>query len=123
MWEKTGSFGSLGTLEERVEQLANIERVEKRDLHPGDRVIIKTRNSVYSIYALGDDHYLVSGGWFDRQGLSPAKMTISGCTWGGRAIKADFVAARGLCLEFGNQVMTTRIQQFRLIRREEQRVH
>jgi hypothetical protein len=64
--------------------------------------------------------YSVSGGWFDREGVSPQKMTINGCTWGGSAINLDLVAAPGLFLEFGNQVLTTRIQHVRVIRREDQ---
>ena len=46
----------------------------------------------------------------------------TGCTWGGSAIKEDIVAARGLFLEFGNHVITTRIQNVRVIPREQQRV-
>ena len=38
--------------------------------------------------------------------------------WGGSAIKHDIVAACGLFLEFGNWVITTRIQKIRVIRRE-----
>ena len=37
------------------------------------------------------------------------------CIWGGRAIKVDVVAACGLFLEFGNQLMTTRIQKVDVI--------
>jgi hypothetical protein len=44
-------------------------------------------------------------------------MTINGCTWGGRAIHSELVAARGLFLEFGNQVITTRIQKVQLLRK------
>ena len=107
------------TLGTRVEQASRLEPVGKRDLRSGDWVLVTTKNSVYTICALGDDLYSVSGGWFDREGLSPQRLAINGCTWGGRAIKHDIVAARGLFLEFGNQVLTTRIQQVRVIRREE----
>jgi hypothetical protein len=55
--------------------------------------------------------YLVSGGWFDRKGFSPMKVTIRGCTWGGSAIKLDIVAACGLRLEFGNRVITSPIRK------------
>jgi hypothetical protein len=83
-------------------------------------VLVTTKNSVYSICVMGGGLYSVSGGWFDREGVSPQKTTINGCTWGGSAIKNDIVAALGLFLEFGNQVMTTRIQHVRVIRCEEQ---
>lgn len=110
------------TLEERVEQASQLESVRKRDLRSGDWVLVTTKNSVYSICVLDDEWYFVSGGWFDREGVSPQKTTINGCTWGGSVIKQDIVAARGLFLEFGNHVMTTRIQQVRVIRGEPQRV-
>jgi len=74
-------------------------------------VLITTRNSVYSVSVLDDDFYLVSGGWFDRNGLSPVKTTITGCTLGGSIVKLDIVAACGLRLEFGNRVVTTPIQK------------
>ena len=67
---------------------------------------------------LGDSTYSVWGGWFDRQGLSPVRLSISGCTWGGSVIKHDIVAARGLRLEFGNRVVTSRIRAIRVIRSE-----
>ncbi len=107
---------SLDTL---VEHAGRLEGVRKSDVHSGDWVLVHTRNSLYSIYVLGGGLYSVSGGWFDRRGLAPATLTINGCTWGGRAIKSDMVAAPGLCLEFGNDVITTCIQRIRVIRAEE----
>lgn len=104
------------TLEARVGEADQLETVRKTDLECGDWVLIHTKNSVYCLYVLGDGLYAVSGGWFDRTGLSPQKISINGCTWGGSAIKHDIVAARGLFLEFGNQVVTTCIQQVRVIR-------
>ena len=66
-----------------------------------------------------DATYSISGGWFDSQGLSPARLSIAGCTWGGSVIKQDIVAACGLRLEFGNRVVTTRIREVRVVRSEE----
>jgi len=109
----------LETLQERAEHATRLDAVRKRDLRDGDWVLVTTRNSVYSICVVGGDSYYVSGGWFDRKGLSPQEIHIVGCTWGGTAVKTDIVAARGLFLEFGNHVATSRIQQVRLIRREE----
>ncbi len=108
------------TLGAIVVQASGLEPVRKKDLRSGDWVLITTKNSLYSICFLGGDLYSVSGGWFDRKGVSPQKTTINGCTWGGSAIKNDIVAAPGLFLEFGNQVMTTRIQHVRVIRCEDQ---
>jgi len=94
------------------------EPVQKSELRRGDRVVVATENSVYFISVLGDSTYSVWGGWFDRQGLSPVRLSISGCTWGGSVIKHDIVAARGLRLEFGNRVVTSRIRAIRVIRSE-----
>jgi len=104
---------TLGTI---VDHILRLEVVRKADLELGDQVLVTTRNSTYSIYVLQEDLYLVSGGWFDQRGLSPSKVAISGCTWGGRAIKSDIVAACGLHLEFGNQVVTSRIMKLQVMR-------
>src|SRR3990172_2053653 len=93
-----------------------LDGVRKRDLAPGDWGLVTTKNSLYVICALGDDRYSVSGGYFDRKGLSPATTTINGCTWGGSAIQVDIVSTPGLFLEFGNRVLTTRIQDVRVLR-------
>ena len=98
----------LDKLVERATQFKGVRRV---DLRPGDLILITTRNSVYAIRVLDDASYLVSGGWFDRKGLSPMRTTIAGCTWGGSAIKADLIAARGMGLEFGNRVVTSPIEK------------
>ena len=114
-----GSGVGVRTLGALVKHVDQFESAPKRDLIAGDWVLVTTKNSVYSIFVLGDGRYSVSGGWFDREGVSPQTTTINGCTWGGSAIKGDIVAARGLFLEFGNRVMTTRIQKFRVIRADE----
>ncbi len=108
------------TLAAAVEQARCLEEVRKEELCPGDRVLVTTRNSLYTIWVLGDGRYWVWGGWFDRQGNSPHRVAINGCTWGGTAIKHDIVAACGLRLEFGNRVLTTRIQQVCVIRAQAQ---
>ncbi len=109
------SYGySLATL---VEQTAHLQQVSKGELYPGDRVIILTLNSVYSIRVDDGGYYCVSGGWFDRKGLSPLKTTIAGCTWGGSAIKHDIIAACGLRLEFGNRLVTSTIRKVFVFRR------
>jgi hypothetical protein len=111
---KTASIKrTLGAI---VSQVEGLEAVRKADLELGDQVLVTTRNSTYSIHVLQKDLYSVSGGWFDRHGMSPASVAINGCTWGGRAIKWDVVAARGLHLEFGNQVVTSRIMECQVIR-------
>jgi hypothetical protein len=105
----------VSTLDDRVQQLPFLEAVEKRELAAGDWVFVTTKNSVYAICVLGGGQYSVSGGWFDRVGNSPQRVGINGCTWGGSLIKEDIVAARGLFLEFANRVLTTRIQDVRVV--------
>jgi hypothetical protein len=108
----------LPTLDACTMTADQLEAVRKNDLLSGDSVLVWTKNSVYAILALGQGLYQVSGGWFDRNGRSAEVVTINGCTWGGSAIKQDIVAARGLFLEFGNRVVTTRIRNVILIRAE-----
>jgi hypothetical protein len=99
-------------------QVRRASSVGKSDLKSGDEVLVTTENSVYSIRVHEDATYSVRGGWFDRQGLSPVRISISGCTWGGSVIRTNVVAACGLHLEFGNRVLTTRIREVRVIREE-----
>ncbi len=94
-----------------IEQSRQLKGVQRTDLHAGDVLLVATRNSVYAIRVLDQASYLVSGGWFDRKGLSPLRTTITGCTWGGCILKSDVVAVCGMCLEFGNRVVTSTIQK------------
>ena len=120
---RTGETTLLArTLGAEVEQVGSLDDVAKRDLCPGDWVLVRTKNSIYTIRVLGGDNYSVSGGWFDREGLSPQEVSINGCTWGGSAIKCDIVAAPGLFLEFSNTVKTTRIQEVCVIRSADQAI-
>lgn len=104
------------TVNALLERIGQFESLPKADLRCGDCVLVVTENSVYRICVLDGSRYSISGGWFDRQGLSPATTSIAGCTWGGSAIKRDIVAAPGLRLEFGNRVVTSPIREVRLIR-------
>ncbi len=104
------------TLANITQQAGRLKEVRKEELDSGDWVVVTTRNSTYSIRVLEGDCYSISGGWFDHEGLSPLKTTITGCTWGGSAIKLDIVAACGLHLEFGNRVVTSAIQKVCVMR-------
>jgi hypothetical protein len=42
-------------------------------------------------------------------------IAISGCTWGGKIIKKNIIAACGLCLEFSNRIVTTPIKKIFMI--------
>jgi len=98
------------TLADFIEETQYTAQVRKREVYRGDWVLVRTCNSVYTIRMLDDHHCLVSGGWFDRHGLSPVVTSITGCSWGGCMIKTDIIAACGLCLEFGNRVITSPIR-------------
>jgi hypothetical protein len=106
------------TVDAILDQVGRFEAIRKADLRRGDRVLVVTENSIYCIHVEEEGSYSVSGGWFDRNGISPVTLTISGCTWGGTAIKRDLVAARGLRLEFGNRVVTSPIRDVQVIRGE-----
>jgi len=93
-----------------------LDGVRADDLLPGDWVIVRTRNSVYSLLARGDGTFDASGGWFTRQQQSGHGLRVAGCTWGGSALLTRMIAAPGMFLEFGNSVRTTRIREVRLLR-------
>ena len=89
-----------------------LKQLHKKDVRFGDLVVVKTRNSEYHLRVLEDGYFQVSGGWFVQKGFSSSKVRITGCTWGGSLVKADIIAACGLCLEFGNRLITSPIREF-----------
>jgi hypothetical protein len=93
-----------------------MDGIREEDLEPGDVVIIRTRNSTYSLRVNGDGTFDATGGWFARHAGSGERVRIAGCTWGGSALLTRMVAAPGMCLEFTNRVLTTRIREVRHIR-------
>jgi hypothetical protein len=108
------------TLRSLIQHSSPKVQLERNQLRPGDWLLVDTLNSKYVIYSAGDGRYLVSGGWFDREQISPCPTTINGCTWGGSVIKPNTLAACGLRLEFGNRVVTTPIRAFRVLRTQGQ---
>ncbi len=104
---------SLDRIIERIDQL---KQISKNDLEHGDFIFVKTRNSVYHIRKAEDNLYEVSGGWFDRNGISPHRLTIRGCTWGGSIINIRMAAACGFCLEFGNNLVTSPVNKIILFK-------
>jgi len=93
--QTTSQYRTLGAI---VDHSKRLDAAHKNDLEFGDQLVVTTRNSTYSIHVFEEGLYTVSGGWFDRHGLSPLKVAINGCTWGGHAIKEDLLAACGLHL-------------------------
>lgn len=92
-----------------------VDGVKRRNLDPGDRVIVSTKNSVYALTACGDGCFEVSGGWFEREGDGSTRVEVRGCTAGGHAIFTDHIAAKGLFMEFADGLRTTRIRSVQLI--------
>lgn len=103
------------TVERLVSAAEELGGVRRRDLIPGDRIIVSTRNSVYSLTARSNGSFLVSGGWYERQGLGSTEVEVLGCTAGGHALFTEHIAAPGLFLEFGDGTRTTRIRTVRRI--------
>jgi len=89
----------------------SLAEIRKSDLLEGDCLIVTTMNSTYQIRVLGGELFAVSGGWFEKKGIPRVVTRITGCTWGGTAVKTDIVAATGLCLEFGNRLTTSNIMR------------
>src|SRR5437016_7837900 len=104
------------TLDGIAAQAPDLRGVWKRDLQTGDWVIVRTRNSVYTLAVLGDGKFGVCGGWFQTAANAPSRVGVLGCTWGGRAILTGMVAAPGMFLEFDNDVRTTQIREVQVIR-------
>ena len=63
------------SLDSLIGNVDTLSAVWKADLHAGDQVCVRTRNSIYAIRALGNGRYVVSAGWFDRKGISPSITT------------------------------------------------
>jgi len=114
---------SARTLDRIVETAEQIAGIRADDVQAGDWIVVKTRNSAYSLAALGDGAYRVSGGWFAANKEEDRDVRIAGCTWGGAVIHTRLVAATGMFLEFDNGVRTTRIRDVRLIRGGDGRKH
>ena len=104
------------SLEQMADNARTIQGVWSSDLKAGDWVIVRTKNSVYSLAALGEGRFQISGGWFASHGGYPRLVRVLGCTWGGRAILTEMIAAPGMFIEFDNGVQTTRVQHVRVLR-------
>ena len=115
--------GPARTLDSITRHAEGLPAVRRKELQRGDWILVTTSNSTYVICVLGDDQFSVTGGWFDKHGLSPMHTTIVGCTWGGSAVKLDIVAACGLRLEFGNRVVTSRIMKVHVYQSPEGQTH
>ena len=104
------------TLDSLSESARAIDGIWADDVEPGDRLVVHTQNSVYSLTVFPNGVFRVSGGWFSAQGLEDFEVRIVGCTWGGRAILTRLIAAPGMCIEFDNTVQTTSVREVHLFR-------
>jgi hypothetical protein len=102
-------------LDDLVGLAATLAGVRRTDLAPGDRLLVATRNSVYTLTLLEDGRFLVGGGRFQREGLPAVVRAVTGCSAGGSALFTRLVAAPGLFLELDDGTRTTRIRRVRLL--------
>jgi len=107
--------GRLRALEDLAGVAGSIEGVRRGELAPGDRLLVATRNSVYSLTLCADGRFLVAGGRFQREGRAAVVLAVAGCSAGGSALFTRLVAAPGLFLELEDGTRTTRIQRVRRI--------
>ena len=105
-------------IDDLAEAASVVGGVRRQDIQTGDRIIVSTKNSVYSLTARSDGSFEVSGGWFEREGVGTVAVEILGCTAGGHALFADHIAAPGLFMEFADGLRTTRIRTVRRIPHE-----
>ena len=102
-------------IDDLAEAAGVVGGVRRQELESRDRVIVSTKNSVYSLTARADGSFDVSGGWFEREGEGTVTVEILGCTAGGHALFTDHIAAPGLFMEFADGLRTTRIRTVRRI--------
>ena len=91
----------------------DMRAVRRRDLAVGDRLIVSTRNSIYSLTLAADGRFVVEGGIFSREGGGARTLGVNGCTAGGHALFTGIVGAPGLFLEYSDGTRTTRIRTVR----------
>lgn len=111
---RTGPIKAI-PIDNLAEAAGVVGGVKRGDLAVGDRVIVSTRNSVYSLTVGAGGLFDVSGGWFEREGEVIATVEVLGCTAGGHALFTDHIAAPGLFMEFADGLRTTRIRTVRHI--------
>ena len=105
-------------LDSLVSAADELEGVRRGDLAPGDRLLVSTKNSIYSLVTRADGRFDISGGRFARDpeaGGSTRTLEVHGCTAGGHALFTRIVAAPGLFLELSDGTRTTRIRRVRRI--------
>ncbi len=105
-------------LDKIVQSTEKLKHVSKASFNLWDYLFVKTRNSLYTIRKIEDTYFEVSGGWFDKKGLSPSRLMIRGCSYGGSTLHINMLAACGLRMEFGNNLITSPVNQIIVIKAE-----
>ena len=76
----------MEAMEVSLESLATsagcVDGVRAGDVQPGDWIIVRTRNSTYSLLVNDDGTFDATGGWFSREEQSGARLRVAGCTSG-----------------------------------------
>jgi hypothetical protein len=86
-------------------------------LEQGTILKVQTQNSLYTIKKIGDGLYTVQGG---RYFPAPLENWIAGSTWGGSALKVDYVGI-DMHIEMGHPdpngsvLVTSSIQSIKII--------
>lgn len=106
-------------LERIARYFEEAETIDRAEVETGDRLIVTTLNSTYTLDYVGEGQWRVTGGWFDRNMVTPAVVRITGCSLGGSVINQRLVVGSGLRIEFDNRVVTTTIRRFTLWRTDE----
>ena len=92
-----------------------LQGVFVKDLLAGEKVLVRTQNSLYALYILNDSNAEImgDGNYFNE----PTFVFISGSTFGGSAIKVGFIGI-GMHLEVwhgGKRITTSEIQKIQII--------
>ncbi|TAK14962.1 MAG: hypothetical protein EPO35_08870, partial [Acidobacteria bacterium] len=69
------------TISRLIEAAREQPGVRPADLQPGDWVIVRTKNSTYTLSAVGDGTFVVTGGWFSAERTDGQRIAVRGCTW------------------------------------------
>ena len=108
----------IDTKNKRIEYVKSISR---DDFIDNIQIVVTTETgSHYKITkSVQDDEYVISGGYFDKNGPSPIKLKIHGCieydedeiAFQNHDIYPDYIAAVNLSIAFSNGVNTTPIKR------------
>lgn len=88
----------------------DIQQVRREQLKPNDKLFVKTINSEYKIEVIDHARFSISGGWFDKRGISPFYGSIEGVTWGWGDLISDIVVQTGMRIKFKDGPTTSHVK-------------